>query len=210
MKDCKQDQGRSEDFILERKRARKFFNLASVIYPVIEWHLFPSYEEALAKLDLPPKLTVLDVATGSGILAAAFEQRGHATAGLDLSEQMLKRARKRFPRIDFKTFDLVDLPKIPAKSYGIASCGYFLHGLSTGFREAILKNIARIACRYVVVFDYCCDGGRFVRLIEWIEGPNYPQFIAASREAEFAGAGLRIERSFRTSRFGDVWLCRPE
>jgi len=210
MKDRNPVQDRSKEFIQERKRARFFFNLTSVIYPVIERHLFPRYEEALATLGLPPELTVLDVATGSGILAAAFARRGHEVSGLDFSERLLRRARKKFPQIDFKAFDLVDLPKIPARSYGIVSCGYFLHGLSAGFRATILKNIARIAGRYVVVFDYCCDGGWFVRLIERVEGPNYPQFIAASREAEFAAAGLTIERSFRTSSFGDAWLCRPE
>jgi SAM-dependent methyltransferase len=144
------------------------------------------------------------------MLAATFALRGHPVTGLDFSERLLKRARKRFQRIDFYTFDLVNLPKIPSKSFGIVSCGYFLHGLSAGFRETVLKNISRIACHCVVVFDYCCDGGWFVRLIEWIEGPNYPQFIAAPREAEFADAGLRIEKSFRTSGFGNVWLCRPE
>jgi len=210
MKDRNPGQDRDKDFIQERKRARYFFNLTSALYPLIERHLFPRYEEALATLGLPPELTVLDVATGSGVLAAAFAQRGHEVAGLDFSERLLKRARKRFPQIDFKAFDLVDLPKIPAQSYGIVSCGYFLHGLSTGFRETILRNISRIAGSCVVVFDYCCDGGWFVRLIERVEGPNYPHFIVASREAEFAAAGLRIERSFRTSPFGNAWLCRPE
>ncbi|HSQ35051.1 MAG TPA: class I SAM-dependent methyltransferase [Candidatus Binatia bacterium] len=198
----------SREFLRERKRARFFFNLTAVIYPMIEWHLFPRYREALGKLDLPAKLTVLDVATGSGILAAAFAGRGHEVSGLDLSERMLQRARKRFPAIDFRTFDLVDLPQIASGSYDIVSCGYLLHGLSAGFRETILKNMARIAGRYVLVFDYCCNGGWFVRLIEWIEGPNYPQFIAARRETEFAGAGLAIEREFRTSEFGNAWLCR--
>lgn len=210
MKNVDPGQSRSKQFMSERKRARIFFNLASVIYPVIERHLFPRYQEALARLGLPAELTVLDVATGSGILASAFARRGHTVTGLDLSESMLKKARRRFPRIDFRTFDLVDLPQIPARSYGIVSCGYFLHGLSAGFREDVLKNIARIAGRYVVVFDYCCDGGWFVRLVEWIEGPNYPQFIATPRAAEFAAAGLLIERSFRTSGFGDAWLCRPQ
>ena len=200
-------QARSREFRHERKRARVLFNLISVIYPMIEWHLFPRYKDALNKLDLPAGLTVLDVATGSGILAAAFAGRGHAVTGLDLSQRMLKRARERFPAIDFRTFDLVDLPRIASGSYDIVSCGYLLHGLSAGFREAILKNIARIAGRYVLVFDYCCAGGWFVRLIEWIEGPNYPQFIATRRETEFAGAGLVIERAFRTSEFGNAWLC---
>jgi SAM-dependent methyltransferase len=200
-------QARSREFLHERKRARVFFNLTSVIYPLIEWHLSPRYQDALGKLDLPVELTVLDVATGSGILAAAFAGRGHAVTGLDLSERMLKRARKRFPAIDFRTFDLANLPRIASGSYDIVSCGYLLHGLSARFRETIVKNMARIAGRFVLVFDYCCDGGWFVRLIEWIEGPNYPRFIATPRDAEFTGAGLTIEREFRTSEFGNAWLC---
>ncbi|MCU0236513.1 MAG: class I SAM-dependent methyltransferase [Acidobacteria bacterium] len=210
MKDDRPERTRSERFLKERKRTRHFFNLTAVIYPLIERHLVPRYEDALARLDLPPALTVLDVATGSGILAAAFARRGHPVTGLDFSRRLLKRARKKFPAIDFGAFDLVELAKMPAKSYGIVSCGYLLHGLSPEFRATILKNIARIARHYVVVFDYCCDGGWFVRLIERMEGPHYPRFIATGREAEFAGAGLRIERSFRTSPFGDAWLCRPE
>jgi SAM-dependent methyltransferase len=210
MKKVRPEQRQSEDFIRERTRARFFFDLTAIAYPLIEWHLFPRYRQALATLDLPPDLTVLDVAAGSGILAAAFAQRGHPVTGLDFSERMLSRARKRFPKIEFRAFDLVGLPEISSRGYGIVSCGYLLHGLSVAFREAILKNMARIAGCWVVVFDYCREGGWFVRLIECIEGPNYPQFIAGDRRAEFAAAGLTIERSFRTSGFGDVWLCRPE
>jgi hypothetical protein len=89
-----------------------------------------------------------------------------------------RRGRRRFPGIEFRAFGLVDLPEMPSLGYGVVSCGYLLHGLSPAFREAILGNMARIAGRWVVVFDYCCDGGRSVRLIERIEGPNYPRFIA--------------------------------
>jgi len=177
---------------------------------VIEWHLFPRYRKTLARLDLPVELPVLDLATGSGILAAAFSYRGHPVTGLDFSRQLLRRAARRFPDIDFKVFDLVDLPGIPDNKYGIVSCGYLLHGLSAEFRKTILQHMSRIADRYVVVFDYCCDGGWFVRLIEWIEGPHYPEFIAASRGEEFSRAGLRIEDTLHTSGFGGVWLCRPE
>jgi SAM-dependent methyltransferase len=203
-------QGPSTDFSGERKRARVFFNLAAPVYPLIERHLVPRYEKALARLALPPELTVLDLATGTGILAAAFARRGHPTTGLDFSARLLKRARKRFPPIDFRRFDLADLADIPSKSYGIVSCAYVLHGLSAGFRETVLAHIARIACCHAAIFDYHGDGGWLVRLVERVEGPNYPRFIATPREAEFAAAGLLVERSFPTSGFGAVWLCRPE
>ncbi len=208
MQDGNPGQARNRLFLSERKKTRLFFNLAAPVYPLIERHLFPRYEAALARLGLSPEFTVLDVATGSGILAAAFARRGHPARGLDFSERLLKRARKKFPGIDFQPFDLADLAEIPARSWDIVCCGYVLHGLSAGFRHAVLKNLSRIACRYVVVFDYCHDGGWLVRLIERAEGPHYRQFMATSRQAEFAAAGLRIEKSLSTSNFGCAWLCR--
>lgn len=199
----------SREFTRERKRARLFFNLTSVLYPAIERYLFPRYMEAVARLNLPVDLPVLDLATGSGILAAAFCRRGHRVTGVDFSRRLLSRAIRRFPEIEFKVFDLVDLSKIPENSYGIVACGYLLHGISPQFRKTILKHMSRIARSHVVVFDYCCDGGWFVRLIEWVEGPHYQGFIDTPREEEFASSGLGVESTFQTSGFGSMWLCRP-
>lgn len=198
------------EFSSERKRARFFFNLTSILYPLIEWHLFPRYEKALEKLRLPAKHTVLDVATGSGILAAAFARRGHRVSGFDFSEKLLKRAKRKFPGIDFKIFDLVELNHYPSASFDIVSTGYLLHGLSTPFREKMLRDMARISSGFVVIFDYHGNGGWLVRLIERIEGPHYPHFLSTSREAEFDAAGLKIRQSFLTSPFGRVWLCEKK
>ena len=87
--------------------------------------------------------------------------------------------------------------------------GYFLHGLSPEFRRFVLREAARIARCHVLIFDYGCDGGWFIRLIEWVEGPNYPLFIAEDRERELVKAGLRIDREERVSNFGNYWLCSP-
>jgi SAM-dependent methyltransferase len=209
MTDSPPRQGPTTAFLEERKKARFFFNLSAPIYYAVEWHLFPSYQKALTQLDLPPALTVLDLATGSGILAAAFHLRGHEVVGMDFSEGMLKRARKRFPAVDFQSFDLVDLPTLADQSYDIVSCGYLLHGLSSAFRQAVLSQMARIARKHVVIFDYGRDGGWSVRLIERIEGPYYPIFITSSREEEFSKSGLRLEKTISTSKFGSLWLCSP-
>ena len=63
--------------------------------------------------------------------------------------------------------------------------------------------------RIVLVFDYGRDGGWFVRLIEWIEGPNYPLFIAEDREQAFRRADLQLERVEQVSELGSYWLCTP-
>jgi ubiquinone/menaquinone biosynthesis C-methylase UbiE len=96
----------TDAFLSERRRARRFFNRMSPLYPIVERHLFPQYRAVLARLALPPELGVLDLATGTGLLAGAFAERGHAVTGLDFAEKLLNRARRRFPGVDFRNLDL--------------------------------------------------------------------------------------------------------
>jgi SAM-dependent methyltransferase len=196
-------------YLQERRRALRFFNGSSFLYPVVERRLEPEYRAVLNDLDLPAGASVLDLATGTGGLAGAFAERGHAVIGLDFAERLLARARRRFPQVDFRHFDLLHLDRLEAKSRDVVSMAYFLHGLSPEFRRFVLAESARIAREHVLVFDYCCDGGLLVRLIEWVEGPNYPLFVAEDRGRELLRAGLEIERTGRVSSFGGYWLCRP-
>jgi len=142
-------------------------------------------------------------------LAGAFSERGHAVSGVDFADKLLKRARWRFPQVEFRHFDLLHLDQVETHRYDLVSMGYFLHGLSPAFRRYVLRESARIASVQVLIFDYCCDGGWLVRLIEWVEGPNYPAFIAEDREDEFRKANLRVDREERVSEFGGFWLCTP-
>ena len=196
-------------FLEERRRAQRFFNRVSVLYPVVERHLSPQYRQSLCAIDLPRELSVLDLAAGTGLLAGAFSERGHPVTGLDFADKLLRRARQRFPRVDFRSFDLLHLDRIEARAYDVVSMGYLLHGLSPDFRRFVLRESARIARAHVLVFDYGCDGGWFVRFIEWIEGPNYPLFIAEDREQAFRRADLQLERVEQVSEFGSYWLCAP-
>ena len=199
----------TNQFLEERKRTRRFFNRMSPLYPLVERHLFPEYRQALERIGLLSEYRVLDLATGTGLLAGAFSERGHAVSGLDFADKLLKRAQGRFPQVDFRHFDLLHLDRMEADSYDLVSMGYFLHGLSPDFRRYVLRESARIARVQVLIFDYCCDGGWFVRLIEWVEGPNYPAFIAEDRGEGFRKAALRIDREERVSDFGGYWLCTP-
>ncbi len=193
----------------ERRRTRLFFQLVSVIYPVIEWNLLPTYRKMLERIGLDPSLEVLDLATGTGILAGAFAERGHPTVGLDFTPALLRRARRRFPGVDFREFDLCGLGTIRDDSSDIVSMGYFLHGADPTFRHFVLSHAARIARHAVVVFDYGPEGNWFVRVIEWVERSHYPEFIRTPRHEEFGRAGLGIVVDHRTSQFGHVWVCRP-
>ena len=202
-------QASTNPFLEERMRTRRFFNRLSPLYPIVERHLFPEYRRVLDRMALSPELSVLDLATGTGLLAGAFSERGHTVSGLDFADKLLKRARRRFPQVDFRHFDLLHLDQVETHRYDLVSMGYFLHGLSPDFRHYELRESARIARVQVMIFDYYCDGGWLVRLIERIEGPNYPTFIAEDRGDELRKATLRVAQEERVSEFGGFWLCTP-
>jgi SAM-dependent methyltransferase len=157
-------QASPNQFLEERRRTRRFFNRMSPLYPILERHLFPAYRRALERIDLPPEIRALELTTGTGLLAGAFSERGHSVSGLDFDDKLLKRARWRFPRVDFRHFDLLHLDRIEADGYDLVSMGYLLPGLSPGFRRYFPRASARIARAQVLVFDYCCDRGWFVHL----------------------------------------------
>ncbi len=198
------------DLIKENKRTRLFFNLVSFVFPIIDYNLFPEYRRALRKLDFPPHLSVLDLASGTGILAGAFAERGHPVKGLDFAIRLQRRAKRRFPQINFELFDLMNLHTIEDASYDLVSMGYFLHGVHPAFRQEVLNHARRISKTGVIVFDYCCPGNWFVRFIEWLEGPYYPDFVSGNRQEDFARAGLSIEKELHLSDYGNCWFLTPK
>ncbi|MCP4900596.1 MAG: hypothetical protein GY906_26835, partial [bacterium] len=56
-------QASTNQFLEERRRTRRFFNRMSLLYPIVERHLFPEYRQALGRIALSPELRVLDLAT---------------------------------------------------------------------------------------------------------------------------------------------------
>ncbi len=196
-----------ERFERERRKTQRFFNLVSVVYPLVERHLWPEYREVLERLALPDRYSVLDLATGTGMLAGVFAERGHTVVGLDFADNLLERARRKFPQVEFCNFDLLHLEQIESDSHDVVCMGYLLHGLSPDFRRHVLREACRIAGQHVLVFDYCCRGNWFVRLIERIEGPNYPGYLTEDRKEEFDIVGLHVQQYQQNSDVGGYWLC---
>ena len=202
---CGREGGRAEP-LDARRRTRRFFNLIAPAFHVIDRRLLPEYRQALETLSLDPGLSVLDLATGTGTLAAAFAERDHRVAGIDFAARLLRRARRRLPKADFRLMDLADLPQLPDDAYDVVTLAYVLHGMPPQMRRFALCQARRLARRYVLVFDYSGTGRWHVRLIEWIEGPHYPSFVDRPLADLAAEAGLIVERKERTSSTGACWL----
>jgi predicted TPR repeat methyltransferase len=197
-------------FTKERKRIQSTFNTASLIYPLIELGLIPQYRKGLERLDLSRNLSVLDFATGTGTLAAAFHDRGHCVRGMDFSSKLLKRARKKYPRIEFDQIDLFELNTWDVAKADIVSMGYLLHGLSYELRRIILQKAVALASEHLVIFDHSGRASWMIALVELLEGSHYKEFISSDHSKMFAEFGLKIIEGFSVHRIGYCWLCSKE
>jgi SAM-dependent methyltransferase len=106
--------------------------------------------------DRPGRL--IDLGCGTGRLCVHFAERGFDCVGVDLSEEMLSRARENVAaagvRAEFVRANLVDLAGIAEASFDYAACLFSTLGMVRGAenRAAVVREAARVLR----------PGGRFV------------------------------------------------
>jgi SAM-dependent methyltransferase len=70
----------------------------------------PTYEAALARVDLQPGQRVLDIGCGAGAFLRIVAARGAHPSGIDASEALLALARQRVPASELRAGDMEALP----------------------------------------------------------------------------------------------------
>jgi ubiquinone/menaquinone biosynthesis C-methylase UbiE len=97
---------------------------------------------------------VLDVCTGTGSQAFAFARRGCNVIGIDLSKDMLNRARSlnRYENVRFEIADATRVP-FPANCFDVSCISMALHDMPRERRHLVLEEMKRVSKRVVVV-DY--------------------------------------------------------
>ncbi len=191
----------------ERRRARRFFNKTGLAFPVIERVVVPEYRELTARLRLDPSWSVLDVGTGTGALAQTLAERGHRVVGVDFSEKLLARARRRVPGVDFEHADILAPGTMQGRRFDLVTMAYVLHGMSPALRRQVLVRARELATRHVLIVDYARRGTWLTRLVEWVEGPHYFEFIRQPFAPALWDAGLGVTLRGRTRSGGGFWLC---
>ena len=93
---------------------------------------------------------VLDACCGTGDLALAAREAGGDVTGLDFSERMLERARRKAPDLSWVAGDLLALPFDDA-SFDAATVGFGVRNvqdLEAGLRELarVLRPVGRLGC----------------------------------------------------------------
>ena len=88
-----------------------------------------------------PGNEVLDACCGTGDLAIAAARIGGRVTGLDFSERMLERARKKAPELKWISGDLLELP-FPNASFDAATVGFGVRNVDD--LERALRELRRV------------------------------------------------------------------
>jgi demethylmenaquinone methyltransferase/2-methoxy-6-polyprenyl-1,4-benzoquinol methylase len=95
----------------------------------------------LAAEIVSPGERVLDACCGTGDLAVAAARRDGVVTGLDFSERMLERARRKAPQIEWVQGDLLALP-FGAGSFDAATVGFGVRNVTD--LDAALRELRRV------------------------------------------------------------------
>ncbi len=143
---------------------------------------------------------ILDVATGTGKQAFAFARKGYDVVGIDLSEDMLRRAKKKnkHGNVKFENADATNLP-FKDKSFDVSCVSFALHDMILAIREKALKELVRVTKTegVIIIVDYALPQNKIrkfliyniVRLYE----PYYREFITSQLEALLRKSGIEIK-----------------
>ena len=154
-----------------------------------------------------PGMRVLDVATGTGAQARAFADAGGEVVGIDLSESMLRIARRK-ARGRNVTFGVADARALPfaTASFDVCSVSFGLHEMPVSVRQDALREMSRVTKPdgKIVIVDYALPKNRLVRalvyhFVKLYERDSYAEFVRSDLGAILEAAGLRTERDTRTS-----------
>jgi ubiquinone/menaquinone biosynthesis C-methylase UbiE len=149
MPEVKRDQARLAECRRRRlRRSKSYFESVAGDWERIRKSYFDDRVTSLAieKL-LPPDLTVADIGCGTGTLTFELARFARRVIGVDLSEEMLRRARavaaeRVLRNVEFRRGDALDLP-LASHSVDAAFCVMVLHFLPEP--ERAVAGLCRIA-----------------------------------------------------------------
>lgn len=148
--------------------------------------------------------TILNVATGTGKKAFAVAKRGYDVIGVDLTESMLKIAKKNNENglVKFEVADATHL-RFEENSFDVSCVSFALHDMPLMIRARVLKEMVRVTKLNgtLVIVDYALPEnkvGRFLiyRLVSFYEGECYGKFIASDLEVLLGETGIEIKEQF--------------
>jgi len=187
---------------------REYYSLSRRIYPIFA-HFYDAVvfpfrrlrHEVAKVVDLRADSRLLDVATGTGAQAFAFAEKVREVIGVDLSEEMLRIARRknRFPNVKFQQGDATHFPFGDA-SFDASCVSFALHEMPLSIRQQVIREMARVTKPggTVIVVDYGLPRNRVMswlayHVVKLYEPDPYAGFVRSDVAALLEGAGISLK-----------------
>ena len=119
-------------------------------------------EPLLDAVGVGPGTSLLDVATGTGHVAGAAAARGAHAVGVDISEEMLARARQLYADVEFALGDAEELA-FEDDSFDSVVAAFLLHHVPSP--ERVVAELARVARRVAVAQWDATERARLIGLL---------------------------------------------
>lgn len=153
---------------------------------------------------------VLDVATGTGKQAFAFGEKGYRVIGIDLSEDVLRIARKKNKHKNVG-FEIADAAEMPFKNcaFDITCISFGLHDMPPNVRKKALGEMVRVTKPNgtLLIIDYASvrsKAGRLVYpIVSLYESKYYRNFVECNLEELLEETGVELNDE-RRALFGIV------
>jgi len=181
--------------------SRRVYSVFAYVYDAVTFPFGSLRRAVVDAAHLDAGATVLDVATGTGAQAFAFAGSVGKVVGIDLSEAMLRVARKKDPpaNLSFQQGDAAGLPFADG-TFDAACVSFALHEMPSSIRERVLREMARVTRPggTVLVVDYALPKRQPARSVVFhavrlYEGGDYVEFMRSDLDAVLRAAGIEPE-----------------
>lgn len=167
----------------------RFFKRWASVYDWVEF--FTAHiREYVAMVNLPKGSKILDMACGTGAQSIAFAKKGFSVVGVDLSPDMLARAKKKIRKEYDVSLICADASKIeyPDSYFALSSISFGLHDMPEEIGLAVLKEMKRVTKQNgkIIIVDYRAPKNALSKLANKIakiwESKYYDYFLKVGLE----------------------------
>ena len=196
----RESRGRTDEEREYYSFSRRAYAVFAHVYDAVVFPFRKLRHEVASTVDLPPGARLLDVATGTGQQAFAFAEKAREVVGIDLSEEMLRVARRknRLPNVSFQQADAAELP-FEDDSFDASCVSFALHEMPSSVRERVVREMARVTKLggSITVVDYGLPRSQMAsaltfHFVKVYEREYYADFVKSDWRALLEDAGLEV------------------
>jgi ubiquinone/menaquinone biosynthesis C-methylase UbiE len=163
----------------------EFFRRWGPYYDLFAGSIAWAYSSLVRSLSIEPGMSILDICVGTGEVALRCASRGARVTGIDLSPDMLARARRKAGArgldVDLLRADARWLP-FDTSAFEVVTISFALHDMPRKVRGEVLAEATRVGRSRLAILDYDLPRPSLARtvthrLIDLFESPFFSGFV---------------------------------